>query len=884
MQVIRNAKHTLLAVFAQRFDPTIRGEGRDARFRSSISAVAPTDSTFHKSMRKLSLLLRICLAALVLSTQAFPTRGAEIGPIGPNQRTLVICVRYTNALTTRMASCSNWVTLLTNETNQYFNRATFNQTNFQFETISGTGAPANGWLDLPYDNTGYGFYRTGQDAITLADPFANFALYNRVLVITSWPDFGGQGGGPWWWAVNEGAEATVTPAAGGGPVPSRLMTLSNTNEWLAHSYGSAFDEGAATMDHELGHQLGAPTHYGTLNFAPDASRDTITPWDIMGLSPTLNHFLGYPKTDRGWVPSGPRIVTVGPPTTTALDQTTLLRPQEQTTASPQIIRIPFTSSGPFVGYVVENRRRINGDEELPEAGILVTAVDESPNTLVHAYVMDDPSAPLDLSHSPLEIGDSFTDAGRNLTVTAVSQSGDNTNVRVQYAAPPTTFDPAITPWGAPPWETPDIWIDSPKNMYGTYLYTDGSGSPIGNGDDAWVNHDNRVHVRVHNYGVGPATNVRAQVFVNSPPGMGDAGPDWAFIGTIVYSTIAGGGQADGFVIWKPTVGAHTCIKVVLVDTPGELVTTNNLAQENVSHFDTSSGSPYQPVHFTANVNNPFDQELPVHMNVKDVPYGWAVVLDPPEMSIPPRGKHPVDVAVYPSGFPPHEADDAPSATVEAGRTGRCGDCPPHAKWDPSLLKETSRLGFIGKPKVEAQMPYHDTFVPIGGIDIWTHLARPTRLTCHVGGVRSVQPTLTIAPGDAIAPAGNAGLLPKPGTKPGETPGYLPKMDPTRLQELGAIVRRPEPEPRVVPGRFSIEGQLTPATAGAVIAIELTQNGKRRLEFVRTDDNGHYSFRADKFLGRGRTVAQAFYSGGGESGEAESGFCPFVPRVSENRVQ
>ena len=569
-----------------------------------------------------------------------------------------------------------------------------------------------------------------------------------------------------------------------------------------------------------------------------------------------------------------------PATTAALDQTILLRPLEQTTALPQIIRIPFTSAGPFVGYVVENRRRINGDEALPEAGVLVTAVDASPNNLVPAWVMDDPSAALDLNQAPLEIGEAFTDAERNLTVTAVSQSGDNTNVRVQYAPPPTTFDPAITPWGAPPWETPDIWIDSQKNMFGTYLYTDASGNPTGNGDDAWVDHDNRVHIRVHNYGSGPATNVRAQVFVNSPPGMGDAGPDWAYLGTVVYPTIGGGGQSDGFVTWHPTVGAHTCIKAVLLDTPGELVTTNNLAQENVTHFDTSSGSPYQTVHFTASVHNPFDQELPVHMNVKDVPYGWAVVLDPSQVSIPPGGKHPVHVAVYPSGLPSHEADGTPSTTA-AATTGRHGDCPPEVKWDPSRLREMNRIGFIGKLKVEAQMPYYDTFVPIGGIDIWTHLARPTRLTCRVAGTHTAEKTPGIGPRDAIAPEKNAGLLPKPATKPGEAPKYPPKMDPAKLHELGSIVRRPEPEPRVAPGRVAIEGHLTPATSGEVIAVELTQNGKRRLEFVKTDEKGRYVLTTDKLLGRGRVVAQAFYSGGGENGQAESGFCPFLIAAPAN---
>ena len=811
---------------------------------------------------------RLALFSLISCTFSIPIFAASISPVGVNQRTLVICVKYSDAATTRLTNCSDWVALLSNETNQFYNRATFSQTNFQFETISGAGAPANGWLDLGLASMDYEFARVGQAAIDAADPFANFANYNRVLVITNWPDFGGQGGGPWWWRVDEGSEATVTPLAGGAEVPSRLMTLANTNEWLAHSFGNPFDEAASVMAHELGHQLGAPTHYGNIFFAPDIIRETISPWDIMGYSPTLNHFLGYVKTNRGCIPSGPRIQTVGPPAGPAIDTTILLRPLESSTASAQAIKIPFSSSGPFVGYMVENRRQINGDEALPASGVLITAVNETPGNLIPAIVVEDPNAPVgDLGQATLEIGESFTDSTRNITITAVSNSGNNTNVRVQYAPPPgTTWDPAVTPWGAPPWETADIWVDSERNMFGNYLYTDGGGNPIGNGDDAWVDHDNRVHVRVHNLGTGPISGVSAQVFVNSPPGMGDAGPDWAYIGTIVYPLIPNGGQADGFVLWRPTVAAHTCIKVVLVDTPGELLTSNNLAQENVTHFDTSPGSPFNAVHLTAQVNNPFDTELPVRIHVRDVPYGWAVITEPPQMTLPARGRHPVEVTVYPSGLPAHEADGTPSQPPSKN------DCPPRVKWDREKIAKTTAIGFIGIPKVEAQMPFYDTFVPIGGIDVWTQLTNRTKLDCRVAGTRVINTGLNAALIAAINAKPQDGLKPRRTTT--QTGVRRAPVDPDRLYLQGATVLPPEPVPAVPAGRVAIEGTLTPALPGALIAVEFTQeDGKRELQFAKTDDKGHYM--AITEARSGRTVAQAYFSGDRENGQSQSGQCAFI---------
>jgi hypothetical protein len=131
--------------------------------------------------------------------------GEAISHIGTNQRTLVICVKYSDAATTRMANASDWVALLSSEVNTFYNQATFSQTNFQFETVSGGGAPADGWLSLGHASTDYDFFKTGQKAIELADPFVDFNLYNRVAVITNWPNFGGQGGGPWWWEVDEGS-------------------------------------------------------------------------------------------------------------------------------------------------------------------------------------------------------------------------------------------------------------------------------------------------------------------------------------------------------------------------------------------------------------------------------------------------------------------------------------------------------------------------------------------------------------------------------------------------------------------------------------------------------------------------------------------------------
>ena len=765
-----------------------------------------------------------------------------ISHIGTNQKVLVICVKYSDRAATRFATCNDWVNTLQTEVNTFYDRATFGRTTFVFEAPA--GGPANGWYSLATASTGYSFWGVGQEAISLADPNVDFSKYNRVAVITNWDGFGGQGGGPWWWKTSEGIEATFSES--GVSVGKRLMTLSIVNEWLAHSFGNPFDEAGSVVAHELGHHLGVPTHYADVRWFPGIVRDVISPWDIMGYSPTLNHFGGWAKYERRWMTS-PAVRTVGPPAATAIDTTITLKPQE-TASGVRLIEIPIATA-PFFGYYIENRRLINGDERLPSAGPLLTMVDTSPNTILKTIVLDDPGSFGDLNQAPLEVGDTFTDPAIGLTVTYLSATGNDANIRVRYEPPPAgSVNPRITPWGSPPWETPDIWVDSERNGWDTYRYTDGSGNPVGNGDDAWVNHVNRVKVRVGNSGTRVATNVRAEVYVNSPPGMGDAGAGWDYLGTLVFPSIGAGANATDFVPWTPTVGAHTCIKVVIVHSAGEASATDNLAQENISAFDTTAGSPYRPVGLRIRVNNPSKTDkTPVHFHVRDIPPGWAVTVEPQDMTLAPGGSDYVFFAVAPSGF---------------------------SEQDKYLQKQWSdkyRPGFIGKPKIEAQVPYADTYIPIGGVDVWTRLTRATRLTC--GNERNeayADPTGL----NEIGLLNPLGLLDpkKPVTQIGKKEDYTDLY--RRLFTFGSLVRQELfPQAVAIGHSLVVNGRIDPVIPGAVIAVEFTSEKDRALFLVKANDKGN--FRAEfKKAGPGRWQARAYFDGDNVNGKSESDFCRY----------
>lgn len=780
-------------------------------------------STFYftRYFLPVSLLLSLITAAPQISA-------APISHLGTGQRVLVICVTYDDYATTRLTSCADWATLLNNEIANFYDEATHGQTTFTFE--SPAGAPDNGWLSLGYNSTDYEFFKTGQDAIDLADPYVDYTGINRVAVITNNSNFGGQGGAGWWWAVDDGDERTFVED--GADVDKRFMSMSVVNEWVGAWGSYTFDAAAAVVAHELGHHLDLKTHYGTIYWFPGGPRLMITPWDVMGLSPHRNHFLGWAKLERQWTPAA-GVQIVGPPTTADLDQTIALSPSE-TAGGTDLIKIPVTEGPLFTGYTVETRRQINGDENLPSVGVLLSYVDENPSTARKAIVLEDPGSPGDLDQAPLEAGDSYSVPARNLTITHVSDSGDDANVRIEYDLPPALPpNPQITPWGGPPWETVDIWVDSEKNGWDTYRYTDASGNPVGNGDDSWVDHDNRLYFRITNGGTGNASNVNVQVYANEPPGMGDSGADWRYLGTAVFPTIAAGASETGYVNWKPVVGEHTCVKVVIVEQVEETIAGDNIAQENVTAFDTSAGSPYRPRCHRFMVNNPFEnRETSVHMLVRDIPEGWIIQVEPTNFVLAPGASESVCMTVFPRA------------------------------------RDSYEPGFIGKPKIEAQIPLANTFIPIGGVDVWTHLTTDTRLTCDSNGPDRLGDDSALAMGFP-----SEGLAPDP---PLVDPSR-PPMDTEALDRLfrEAAIIRPEPDPIAVSASEEIQaaGRLLPGFSGATVAVDFIADGERETRLTTTDAAGNWTVTFDPEVG-GLWEVKAYFAGDATRAAAESNRCRF----------
>lgn len=481
--------------------------------------------------------------------------------------------------------------------------------------------------------------------------------------------------------------------------------------------------------HEIGHMLDVPIHYGDIRWSPGLLRDTVSPWDVMGKSPPHAHFLGWAKLERGFLDRA-RVTTIGPPAGSDIDQTVTLHPIERAADDGALLLlVPFSASEPFTGLAIENRQKMDGDELVPQEGVLVSVVDAHPEVVFGTANLvlaagSEATGPGDLGHAAMKVGDTYTDPASRIEISVISQSARSYDVRVRYPRPPAgAFDLAITP-SMPPWDwTSDIWIDNDINGWDVYRYTDAGGTPVGQGDDAWAGRINRVWVQIRNYGRRSASNVRVDVFANQPSVIGSPRPHWNLIGTIVFPMVPPYGlPVKGYCTWWPVTSKPTGLFAVIQAVPGESKIRNNTAQLNIASLESILIKQWKFVTLTAKAFNPSKTaSMRIVPQLQNIPHGWGIELGSPELTLPPGGSGDVKVVVHPSGAP---------------------DGPP-------IAEGSNEAGFIGKMQLDALAPHGDAWAPIGyGVELWTHLVHATRLSLRGrigGGGAEVEGRLDPAP-------------------------------------------------------------------------------------------------------------------------------------------
>jgi hypothetical protein len=176
-------------------------------------------------------------------------------------------------------------------------------------------------------------------------------------------------------------------------------------------------------------------------------------------------------------------------------------------------------------------------------------------------------------------------------------------------------------------------------------------------------------------------------------------------------------------------------------------------------------------------------------------------------------------------------------------------------------------------------------IPIGGVDLWAHLVKATKLTCdiekqsHYRDSKIQKMPLHGSPikakqkgfGSMLWQGANAPLSP-PIKSRSKTLNSFEQYK--RIFENGALIRAELPPVSVARGEsIIVKGDLKPAIPDSLIAVEFTHREKRVIRFTKTSEGGVYTayLRAPS---PGIWQVQASYDGNMTYGKSKSNYCRY----------
>jgi M6 family metalloprotease-like protein len=783
----------------------------------------------YRPLIRRTVLVVVLVLLVVLRNWQLTTAEDPANPIGLNKKVLVILIDWQGKgqqdATPPRYDAKGYENLLQSAVNEYYQRATYNQTTFDF-FVPVNPNTADGWWIPSYDYSQYyGIWATDpvnapernkgpivQDAMNLVSSVVDVSQFPRVLLIGN--------------TKKRGAQYDT-------------FTYNGTDYKGLTSGEAENDQSLVTLiSHELGHTLGLDDFYCG-PFDPCAAGN-YGQWDLMDHDPSFNHFSGWSKVNRGWI-AGDKVKTIGigpldPARSETVTITALNRPSVAEDA-PNVVRLPVYEGPPFYGYYLEcrltgngdtNVRRLpgSGDANFQEEGILVTLVDESgsetlcksPATVVKPLEFNDfCDAPL--ADGGLNTpGETYVNSVRGLVIQNLGIEDDTCVAQISYEPSIEPPDPAITrsveTYQYSQYsllESPDIWVDSQQNGWGSFpadQALDGDGAPDGPGDLPWQQQTNRIYFRVRNSGSSLAGNVTVDVSVIQPlviyGSCGNSIPPADLIGSVTIPTLAPGQTTIDYIEWIPTSAQMGKIQVQIRPVPGELTSANNYAEESVripfSGVVTQEG-PSTTISTALPVVNLCD--LPIQINT--VPAGGF----PPDLPDPTLGWS-LDISPQIQLFGPVETGEiVVSATSPSGL-------------EPGALLEIP-LAIYTSPLAELMPETEVTPLLFNTVSLEASTVSPSSITCALDAAE-------IAPGEMLG----------------------------------------------------IAGQLDPPLAGQVVALEtITPTGVSVIRNLVSDQNGAFSTEI-AFQDEGSWQVKNYWAGSPTYAAAESSTCSFTLAAAQNQ--
>ena len=471
------------------------------------------------------------------------------------------------------------------------------------------------WEDyfLPMDSGGW-VVSNGQALVTAAEKLVDFSQYATMVFMIE-PDL----------TVQPAKHAWPCTLAGSGPwfeyqTSRGLLNLNlifvSREQGKRNSYPPLQVAAHRVLVHELGHTLGLPD----LGSPKLGDQLNVHYWDPMGNARFLTHFTLANRLRLGWV-SASDILMLDRRSGNPHPITATLHPLE----------VGSPPAGTYAGveirncegydYYLEYRRRQDsqiGDQFNWEryktashgrpAAVVCTDVVVSeiapppavrPNILLCSGDYRVPPRP-----AVLEPGEEYKEiAGSGdlkktslLDIRVLSMNG-SAQVEISNDAL-NQPDPAIQPWGAPPWQSPDITVSNARSAADpNYVNL------------PWPGQQNTITARVTNRGTVDAPAVVVD-FCAQDYGVG--GPE-VHLGTDTHD-VAGGTTVEFCCPWivpALAAGAHYCVIARIrpyktADGISEITELNNVARSTYAQFISASASAYTREAGSFTVSNPYD--------------------------------------------------------------------------------------------------------------------------------------------------------------------------------------------------------------------------------------------------------------------------------------
>lgn len=527
-----------------------------------------------------------------------------------------------------------------NALNAYYNEVGYNEISFVVNPV--------GWYQLSQPIASY--YTTPQtplidlvqEALLEAEDDGNDMTDDTyVIVVTDDPTAREE------WSTNGGWPYELDDLAAPRLFATGVMRLASTN---------------TRLNNLMGRMIGMVDlfAYPEVTFV---GRPFVGPWSIMSDKDLEVHPLAWEKWRMGWLDetgtaTGKTLLREPKPhsSTPIVNKNFTIRPLDDSGNGVKMVAIELADR---LNYTVEYRRQNNLDSDLNSAGVLITKTNDAiPQGEGPAIVQESPVTTNDLDDAPYNTNattDQFTDVGAGVTIDVISMNNAQAQIRLNYDVPSTQNDVYVAHHNGR-WKSDDIWVDAPDigDNYAADPLT------IINADEKPViGKVNRIYGRIRNKGEADATNIEAELEIREPWGTGST---WRSLKVQNIPLLQGQNtnpSAYALIMaeWTPTAGEHSCVKLGTRTVPNDINSENNLTQQNINEFVTTSGSPFEPVISRFQVENTANERLPIIFRVDGMPEQWTYTLTPNRPVLNPGEIRVVQITIQPN-------DEAPHCTTE----------------------------------------------------------------------------------------------------------------------------------------------------------------------------------------------------------------------------